>query len=35
MTRWYKRTETSKRFSIFFLGNMLASALSGLIAFGM
>ncbi|EEY21216.1 conserved hypothetical protein [Verticillium alfalfae VaMs.102] len=35
ITRWYKRNETSKRFSIFFLGNMLASATSGLIAFGM
>ncbi|CRK38931.1 hypothetical protein BN1723_015450 [Verticillium longisporum] len=34
ITRWYKRNETSKRFSIFFLGNMLASATSGLIAFG-
>ncbi|KAH6678850.1 major facilitator superfamily domain-containing protein [Plectosphaerella plurivora] len=34
ITRWYKREETSKRFSVFFLGNMLASATSGLIAFG-
>ncbi|KAF4775618.1 alternative sulfate transporter [Colletotrichum scovillei] len=34
MTRWYKRDETSKRFSWFFIGNMLAAACSGLIAYG-
>ncbi|KAF4948115.1 hypothetical protein FGADI_9902 [Fusarium gaditjirri] len=34
ITRWYKRDETSKRFSIYFLGNMLASGASGLIAYG-
>ncbi|TEA15264.1 putative transporter [Colletotrichum sidae] len=33
MTRWYKLDETSKRFSWFFLGNMLAAACSGLIAY--
>ncbi|KAK3363129.1 alternative sulfate transporter [Lasiosphaeria hispida] len=34
VTRWYKRDETSKRFSWFFIGNMLAAACSGLIAYG-
>ncbi|KAJ3957463.1 hypothetical protein N0V92_005963 [Colletotrichum tropicale] len=34
MTRWYKKEETSRRFSWFFLGNMLAAACSGLIAYG-
>ncbi|KAM0434053.1 hypothetical protein ACHAPT_003998 [Fusarium lateritium] len=34
ITRWYKRDETSKRFSWYFLGNMIASASSGLIAYG-
>ncbi|EWZ02473.1 hypothetical protein FOCG_07013 [Fusarium oxysporum f. sp. radicis-lycopersici 26381] len=34
ITRWYKRDETSKRFSIYFLGNMIASGASGLIAYG-
>ncbi|KAK3393538.1 alternative sulfate transporter [Podospora didyma] len=34
ITRWYKRDETSKRFSWFFIGNMLAVACSGLIAYG-
>ncbi|KAK6207606.1 alternative sulfate transporter [Colletotrichum tabaci] len=34
MTRWYKKDETSKRFSWFFIGNMLAAACSGLIAYG-
>ncbi|KAL0931547.1 alternative sulfate transporter [Colletotrichum truncatum] len=34
MTRWYKKEETSKRFSWFFIGNMLAAACSGLIAYG-
>ena len=34
ITRWYKRGETSKRFTIFFLGNMAVQALSGDIAFG-
>jgi hypothetical protein len=35
MTRWYKRDETTKRFAIYFLGNMLASACTGLLAYGM
>ncbi|KAL2271333.1 hypothetical protein VTJ83DRAFT_704 [Remersonia thermophila] len=34
MTRWYKREETSKRFAIYFIGNYLATACSGLIAYG-
>ncbi|KAH6853956.1 major facilitator superfamily domain-containing protein [Chaetomium sp. MPI-CAGE-AT-0009] len=34
ITRWYKRDETSKRFSAYFIGNMLAGACSGLIAYG-
>ncbi|KJR89056.1 transporter [Sporothrix schenckii 1099-18] len=34
ITRWYKRDETSKRFSVFFLGNMLAGACTGLVAYG-
>ncbi|KAG7292871.1 hypothetical protein NEMBOFW57_002916 [Staphylotrichum longicolle] len=34
LTRWYKRGETTKRFSIYFLGNLCASACSGLIAYG-
>ncbi|KAL9096526.1 MAG: hypothetical protein Q9165_001523 [Trypethelium subeluteriae] len=34
ITRWYKRDETSKRFAWFFIGNMLAQALSGIIAYG-
>ncbi|KAK0632608.1 major facilitator superfamily domain-containing protein [Immersiella caudata] len=34
ITRWYKRDETSKRFSWFFIGNMSAGACSGLIAYG-
>jgi len=34
LTRWYKTEELSKRFSIFFLGNLVASACSGLVAFG-
>ncbi|CAK7221697.1 hypothetical protein SEUCBS140593_004654 [Sporothrix eucalyptigena] len=34
ITRWYKRDETSKRFSWFFIGNMLAAACTGLIAYG-
>lgn len=35
ITRWYKRDETSKRFSWFFIGNMVAQAISGLVAYGM
>lgn len=35
ITRWYKRDETSKRFSWFFIGNILAGACTGLIAYGM
>jgi MFS family permease len=34
ITRWYKREETSKRFSWFFIGNMLAQASGGLLAYG-
>ncbi|CAI6044115.1 unnamed protein product [Clonostachys chloroleuca] len=34
LTQWYKRNETSRRFTAFFLGNMTASASSGLIAYG-
>ena len=34
ITRWYKKDETSKRFSWFFIGNMLAQAVSGLLAYG-
>jgi MFS family permease len=34
LTRFYTRNETSKRFSIFFMGNMGAGALSGLLAYG-
>jgi hypothetical protein len=34
ITRWYKRDESSKRFSIFFLGNMFVQALGGDIAYG-
>jgi MFS family permease len=34
LTQWYKRSETSRRFAAFFLGNMTASAASGLIAYG-
>lgn len=34
LTQWYKRNETSRRFTAFFLGNMAASAASGLIAYG-
>ncbi|KAK3952539.1 major facilitator superfamily domain-containing protein [Pseudoneurospora amorphoporcata] len=34
MTRWYKKDETSKRFSIYHLGNYASAAASGLIAYG-
>lgn len=34
MSTWYKRTETSLRVSVFFLGNLLASALTSLIGAG-
>ncbi|CAI4212299.1 unnamed protein product [Parascedosporium putredinis] len=34
MTRWYKSNETSKRFSWFFIGNTVASAMTGIIAYG-
>ncbi|KAF4470509.1 nicotinamide mononucleotide permease [Fusarium albosuccineum] len=34
ITRWYKKEETSKRFSWYFIGNMTATASSGLIAYG-
>ncbi|KAL2154655.1 hypothetical protein VTH82DRAFT_3331 [Thermothelomyces myriococcoides] len=34
ITRWYKRDETSKRFSIYFIGNMTAASCSGLVAYG-
>ena len=35
ITRWYKTDETSKRFAWFFIGNMSAAAVSGLVAYGM
>ena len=35
ITKFYKTDETSKRFSIFFLGSMIANASGGIIAFGM
>jgi MFS family permease len=34
ITRWYKNEETSKRFAWYFVGNGLAQACSGLIAYG-
>jgi MFS family permease len=34
ITLWYKKEETSKRFAWFFIGNMLAQAASGLVAYG-
>ncbi|KLJ11948.1 hypothetical protein EMPG_09637 [Blastomyces silverae] len=34
LTTWYKRSETSKRFAIFYVGNLSAGAASGLIAYG-
>ncbi|EEQ86688.1 MFS transporter, variant [Blastomyces dermatitidis ER-3] len=34
LTTWYKRSETSKRFAIFYIGNLSAGAASGLIAYG-
>ncbi|KAL2132613.1 hypothetical protein VTI74DRAFT_3603 [Chaetomium olivicolor] len=34
ITRWYKRDETTKRFSWYFLGNMFSGACSGLVAYG-
>ncbi|KAK0389066.1 hypothetical protein NLU13_2642 [Sarocladium strictum] len=34
ITRWYKRDEISKRFSWFFIGNLTAVAMSGIIAYG-
>lgn len=35
ITRWYKREETSRRFSLYFLGCYLAVGSSSLIAYGM
>ena len=35
ITRFYKQEETSKRFGIFFVGNMAANGAAGLLAFGM
>lgn len=35
ITKFYKRDETSKRFSVFFLGSMVANAAGGVIAYGM
>lgn len=35
LSRWYKKDEISKRFAVFFFGNNLATALSGLLASGM
>ncbi|KAL6365580.1 hypothetical protein LRP88_01580 [Fusarium phalaenopsidis] len=34
ITRFYKQEETSKRFGIFFVGNMAANGAAGLLAFG-
>ncbi|KAF4447766.1 alternative sulfate transporter [Fusarium albosuccineum] len=34
LTRWYKRDEISKRYSWFFIGNMVAGAITGIIAYG-
>ncbi|KAM5341445.1 hypothetical protein ACJ41O_014476 [Fusarium nematophilum] len=34
ITKFYKRDETSKRFAIFFLGNMTANGAGGLLAYG-
>ncbi|KAL2206535.1 alternative sulfate transporter [Sarocladium strictum] len=34
ITKFYKKDETSKRFSIFFLGSMVANASGGVIAYG-
>ncbi|ROV89499.1 hypothetical protein VSDG_08513 [Cytospora chrysosperma] len=35
LSRWYKKDEISKRFSIYFFGNNIAAALSGLLGYGM
>lgn len=35
ITRFYTRDETSKRFAIFYLGNMVANGCGGIIAYGM
>jgi hypothetical protein len=35
ITRWYKRDETTTRFSWYFIGNLFAAACSGLVAYGM
>lgn len=35
LSRWYKKDEISKRFAIYFFGNNLATALSGLLSAGM
>lgn len=35
VSRWYKKDEISKRFAIYFFGNNLATALSGLLSAGM
>jgi MFS family permease len=34
ITRWYKTSETSKRFAFFFIGNGFAQAVAGLLAYG-
>ncbi|KAM0334504.1 hypothetical protein ACHAQA_001533 [Verticillium albo-atrum] len=34
LTRWYKREEISRRFSWFFVGNLFALSMSGIIAYG-
>ncbi|KAM0522802.1 hypothetical protein D7B24_002753 [Verticillium nonalfalfae] len=34
LTRWYKRDEISRRFSWFFVGNLFALAMTGIIAYG-
>ena len=35
ISSWYKPAETSKRFTIYFCGNMAAVALGGVLAYGM
>lgn len=35
LTLWYRPAELSKRFSIFYSGNLFALALGGIIAYGM
>ena len=35
LTRWYKRSETSKRFGLYYIGTMFAGGTGGLMAYGM